>query len=180
MNHPPSKKRHPGRLLSKSTRGQSVLVWHNRRTSFVLLWCSQFKQREECWERGTILLRGGGKDGRREGERSSERNKVREREGDRFVCVHVCVYGGGGTNLREEMGALRVLSTPFSSTHSWEMWSTELGGTNTQTQINCCLENKSSFPFISLRCSISPSWSLGSKRCCVNGAHFQTLEHEKN
>lgn len=54
----------------------------------------------------------------RERERSSERNKVREQEGDRFVCVHVCVYGGGETNLREEMGALRVLSTPFSSTHS--------------------------------------------------------------
>lgn len=96
--HPP--KRHPGRLLSKSTRGQSVLVWHNRRTSFVLFWCSQFKQREECWERGTILLRGGGKDGRREGERSSERNKVREQEGDRFVCVHVCVCTGGDKSKR--------------------------------------------------------------------------------
>lgn len=121
--------------------------------------------------------------GKTGGER--ERDQVRGtkwesgRETDLCVCMCVCT-GGGGTNLREEMGALRVLSTPFSSTHSWEMWSTELGGTNTQTQINCCLENKSSFPFISLRCSISPSWSLGSKRCCVNGAHFQTLEHEKN
>lgn len=98
----PPKNRHPGRLPSKSTRGQSALVWHNRGTSFVLLWCSQFKQRKECWERGTSLWREGGKDGRREGrrmrqrerERSSEENKVREHEGDRFVCVCVCVYGG--------------------------------------------------------------------------------------
>lgn len=132
-----------------------------------------------------------GKDGRREGRRMRERErKIKwgeqsERARGRQICVSVCVSVNamcvymGGTNLREEMGALRVLSTPFSSSHSWEIWSTELGGTNTQTQINCCLENKSSFPFISLRCSISPCWSSGSKRCCVNGAHFQTLEHEK-
>lgn len=50
-------------------------------------------------------MRGGGKDGRREGERSSERNKVREREGDRFVCVHVCVYGGGGDKSKRGNGS---------------------------------------------------------------------------
>lgn len=127
--------------------------------------------------------------GERQGGWERERDQVKRtkwegtRETDLCVCecVCVCVYiYMGGTNLREEKGALRVLSTPFSSSHSWEIWSTELGGTNTQTQINCCLENKSSFPFISLRCSISPSWSSGSKHCCVNGARFQTLEHEKN
>lgn len=167
---------HPGLLPSQSTRGQSAFVWHNRGTSFVLLWCSQFKQRKECWEQGTSLWREGGKDGRREGRRMRERTKWESaRETDLYVCV--CVWGG--TNLREEMGALRVLSTPFSSSHSWEIWSTELGGTNTQTQINCCLENKPSFLFISLRCSVSPCWSSGSKRCGVNGARFQTLEHEK-
>lgn len=59
----------------------------------------------------------GGRERREERGKEDEReNKVREREGDRFVCVCVCVWGG--TNLREEMGALRVLSTPFSSSHS--------------------------------------------------------------
>lgn len=139
-----SKKRHPGRLPSKSTRGQSALVWHNRKTSFALLWCSQFKLGKECCERGTSLRREGGKDGRREGRRmrEKERDQVKRtkwksaRETNLCVCeyVWICVYMGG-TNLREEMGALRVLSTPFSSSHSWEIWSTELGGTNTQTQI---------------------------------------------
>lgn len=152
--HTQKKKRHHGRLPTKSTRGQSALVWENRGTSFVLLWCSQVKQRKECWERGTSLG-GGGRE--REREREIKWREQRDRGGDRFVCV--CVWG---RNLREEMGALRVLFIPFSSSHSWEIWSIELGGTNTQTQINCCLENKSSFPFISLRCSISPCWSSGA------------------
>lgn len=97
------------------------------------------------------------KDGR---QRRRERQiKWRERKGNRFVraCVCVCVMDMGGTNLREEMGALRVLSRPLSSSHSWEIWSTELGATSTQTQINCCLENLSSFPFIGLRVLSAPA-----------------------
>lgn len=52
--------------------------------------------------------------------KSSERNRVKEREGIRFVsvCVFVCLYEGGGSNLRGGMGALRVLSTPFNSSRS--------------------------------------------------------------
>lgn len=111
-----------------------------------LLCCDvhNLNREKECCEWGTSLRREGGKDGRREGRgmREKERDQVKKtkwksaRETNLWVCeyVWICVYMGG-TNLREEMGALRVLSTPFSSSHSWEIWSTELGGTNTQTQI---------------------------------------------
>lgn len=74
--------------------------------------------RKESLERGWERREERGKEDERERERSSEENKVREHEGDRFVCVCVCVCVWGGTNLRKEMGALRVLSTPFSSSHS--------------------------------------------------------------
>lgn len=91
----PLEKCHPRQLPSKSTRGQSVLVWRKRGTSFVLLWCSQFKQRKECWERGTSLWREGGKDGRREGRRMREREiKWREQwecERETDLCVRVCI-----------------------------------------------------------------------------------------
>lgn len=51
--------------------------------------------------------------------KSSERNRVKEREGIRFVSACVCVsVRGGGSNLRGGMGALRVLSIPFSSSRS--------------------------------------------------------------
>lgn len=132
-------------------------VEHSSGASFVLLWCSQFKQRKGVWS----VPGDWGEDRRREddrerGRKRERRDQVKTTEWKRHVWV-VCVRH---TNLTEEMGALRVLSTLFSVSHSWEIWSTALGGTNTQTQINCCLENKFSFPFISPRCSISPAEAL--------------------
>lgn len=135
------------------------------------------KRREE-WERGTCLWREGGKDTRREEWEGEVKGTKWEGVREIVLSVCYCVCRGGG-NLREEMGVLRVLSTPFSSSHSWEIWSTELGGTNTPTQINCCLENKSSFPFISLQCSISPCWRVDSELLCKRGSISNTRMWEK-
>lgn len=124
------------------------------------------RARDESGERG----------GRRERERSSEENSVgaREWEGDRFLWC-VCVYGVHKS--KRGNGSVESFLLP-SAPHIDER--SEALGWVAQTQINCRLENKSSFPFISLWCSISLCRSSGSKRCCVNGARFQTLEHEKN
>lgn len=92
----PLKKRHPSWLPSKSTRGQTVLVWHNRGTLFVLLWCSQFKQRMESGGRVS-----GEKVGKTGGERKAgwerdevERTKWESARRQICVCACVCVYRG--------------------------------------------------------------------------------------
>lgn len=148
--------------LAKALEGR--VCGNNRGTSFVLLWCAQFQQRKRRARKESL---------ERRWERREEKDEKEADQVKRGKQMCVCIYMWGAQIWEWKMGALRALSTPFSSSHSWEIWSTKLGGTNTQTQINCRLENKSSFPLISLQFSISPCRS--SKRCCVNGDRFQTL-----
>lgn len=116
--------RSPGTALEGRVRLRGTVKEHH------LFGCElrNLKRRQECGVQGTIVERVE-RDERKE--RSSEGNSETDavRRQSSMWCVWACGVRKSKTGNKSVESA--VLSTPFSSSHSWEIWSTELGGTNT-------------------------------------------------